>query len=507
MKRYRLLPLTLALALLLTACGPNRLPADQNGSDSAPGSAGSASEPPPTPVNTPFALAAYPAYRFHPVLTENRANLTLAPLLYEPLFHVDGSFQAVPALCQSYAVSEDKLTWTFTLQNNVSFSDGAPLTGPAVADALNTARAPGARYAQRLASVASITGAEQTVTVVLSQPHGDLPLLLDIPIALGAQDRPAGTGPYILTETEGILFLSARPDWWQSKRLPAQKIPLTAAAKSDDLISAFAAGNIGLVDVDLMGTNALGYSGSYESWDYATTDLLYLGFNARKGPCRNAETRKALASGVDRTAITQIDYASHATAASLPCHPKSPLYHETLAAGLGYEPERLADALTEQRLTGRKLVLLVNSENSSKLAAARRIAYQLEAAGLEVQLNHLDFEHYQTALAAGDFDLYLGETVLTADFDLTALLSPTGTLNYGGWLSEEIPGLLDAMRQSSPAERPAATQALYALLLEEVPIVPVCFKNGSVLTQWGRLSGLNPVRNDVFYQLENWTIS
>ena len=38
------------------------------------------------PTAIPFTLAAYPAYSFHPVLAANRANLTLAPLLYEGLF-------------------------------------------------------------------------------------------------------------------------------------------------------------------------------------------------------------------------------------------------------------------------------------------------------------------------------------------------------------------------------------------------------------------------------------
>ena len=36
--------------------------------------------------------------------------------------------------------------------------------------------------------------------------------------------------------------------------------------------------------------------------------------------------------------------------------------------------------------------------------------------------------------------------------------------------------------------------------------VPICFKNGSVLTQWGRLSGLDPVRDNVFHGLENWVL-
>ena len=57
-------------------------------------------------------------------------------------------------------------------------------------------------------------------------------------------------------------------------------------------------------------------------------------------------------------------------------------------------------------------------------------------------------------------------------------------------------------REGDP--RGAAARALFAHLAQQCPIAPLVFKNGSVLTQWGRASGLDPVRNNVFYQFENW---
>ena len=168
----------------------------------------------------------------------------------------------------------------------------------------------------------------------------------------------------------------------------------------------------------------------------------------------------------------------------------------------GYDPEQLV----QPGLSGRSLVLLVNSENSAKVSAAQRIAAQLEAAGLEVTVNRLPFEDYTAALAQGDFDLYLGEVVLTADFDLSALLSSSGALNYGGWQDSQTDALLAALAAGSGEARTQAASALYAYLAQEAPIAPICFKNGSVLTQWGRLSGLSPVRGNIFNRLEGWII-
>ena len=493
-----------ALLLSLTACGGEAPPAVSSAGSSS--DVGQAEDPPQKAL--PFTLAFYPEYSLHPVLGANRANMTLASLLYESLFTVDASFQAQPLLCQSWTVSEDKLAWTFTLRAGVTFSDGTPLTGQTAADALDRARAPGSRYPERLADIAAIAAADEPpnqFTVTLRRANGSLPLLLDIPIALGREDRPAGTGPYMLSE-DGTA-LTARTDWWQrDKALPVQSILLRTVTRSDELIYDFDSGDISLVDVDLMATNAMGYGGNYQTWDYPTSDFLYLGFNTRSGVFRTAAARRAAWLAVDRDAVATTVYSNHAISTLLPVHPAGGLYRPG-PDSLTYDPEGLAAKMEELRLQGSELVFLVNSENVAKTSAAQLIAYQLEAAGFAVELKQLPFEDYTAALAAGEFDLYLGETAFTADFDLAPLFSSTGTLNYGGWWAEGADALLAAMQGAAPEEKPVHAEAFFTLFSEQAPIVPIAFKNGSVLTQWGQLSGLSPVRGNVFYQIENWTVS
>ncbi len=507
MKLNRILSLALAVSLLfsLTACGP--VPDESRSSDPFVPDAAQKTEPAEPSAHLPFALAFFPEFSLHPVLTNNRANLTLSSLLYEPLFQVDPQFEAVPVLCQSHTVSADKLTWTFQLRPGVTFSNGAPLTGKTVAEALELARTSDSRYFQRLRDVSSVTGDERSVTITLVRPNGRLPLLLDIPIALGADARPAGTGPYVLGGTEDEPCLTARKDWWQSdKTQPAETLPLQTAHQDDDLVYAFDTGDLSLVDVDLMGTNTPGYAANSETWDYATTTLLYLGFNTQRGICKRADIRQALCRAVDGKAVVNTIYANHAVATSLPVHPASALYDTAVARRLDYAPQQLIDLLANTHTASRELVLLVNSENPAKLSAAQLIAYQLEAAGVPVKLKKMTFEDYTAALASGSFDLYLGEVTLTADFDLSPLLMQGGPLNYGGWANEQAPALLAALTAASPEEAPRAASALYTLLEQDPPLAALCFKNGSVLTQWGRLEGLAPVRGNVFYQLENWII-
>lgn len=487
--------LSLASVLSLASCGPSQ----PSASSAPPEEVADSSEEARPAVLT---LAAHLDSSFHPALATAKVNLTLAPLLYESLFTLDETFTPQPLLCQSYSVTPDQLTWTFTLRSGVTFSDGTSLTGTAVAEALEVARGAGSRYQARLAAIDSITGNNTQVVITLTAPNGGLPALLDIPIALGTEEHPLGTGAYVLDTAS----LTVRRDWWQGGSQPIQTISLRTAVHADDLIAAFDSGDISLLDTDLTTANALGYSGNYEVWDYNTSQLIYLGFNTLSGPCSLVEARRALAVAIDRETIAAQFYAGHAQAAALPVHPDSPWYDGPLADTLSYNPESLVSALNRADLAGKDLVLLVNSENTARISAAQQIAYQLESVGLDVRIKSLPFSEYTTALAQGEFDLYLAETLLPADFDLTALVGTGGVVNYSFWADPQTDELLAAFRSAQDSARSEQANALLSHLVEQVPLTAVGFKNGSLLTQWGHFSGLSPVQNNIFAQLAHWNI-
>ena len=481
----------------------------------------SQSAPPPQPSQSqtaavPFTLPCYPEESFHPISGANRTNLTLAGLVYEGLYELDEAFQPQGVLAVSSTTSADGLTWTFTLRQGVTFSDGSPLTADDAAAALNLARQ-SPLYAARLAGVASVTAGEGTVVIRLSAPNGALPALLDIPICRGEGAQPLGTGPYAFSgEGEG-LSLTARAGWWRGEALPVQEIPLRAIQETDELIYAFDAGEIALVNTDLTGANALGYSGSYETVDYDTTALLYVGFNTRSGLCRDAALRRALSYGMDRSTVASALLSRHAAAAELPFHPESGLWDQTLAASLAYAPQTMLELLDEAGWSrtgeaffrGRQalsLTLVVNQDNTYKTAVADYLAGSLGQSGIQVTVEKLSWEAYTAALAGGDFDLYLAETRLTADFDLSPLIAAGGALNYGGYSNAGTAGLLSAFRAASGQARTDAALALAQDLAQQMPFTPLCFKRWSVLCQWGQAGGAQPTQSNVFRQFWIWEI-
>lgn len=485
--------------------------------------------PTPTPAPTPTATVAVkdeqkelvlpwePSSSLHPITGSSKVNLALSSLLYEGLFETDRNFQAQNVLCEGYTVSEDGLTWTLTLRET-TFSDGSPLTAAEVMASLNKARQ-SERYKSRLRDIAGVhAGEEGTVVLTLSRANGALPTLLDIPIVKEDKEAlaPLGTGAYVLTRTEeGTTLLTAR----EGAAVPQATVALKSVGSSDDLIDAFDAGEISLVAVDLNSSNTLGFSGRMEITDYPTTGLLYLGFNCRSGYCRDAAVRQAVSLAFDRATLVRRYLDDHASAAALPIHPRSDDYDRTVAATLARDHEQAGALLEEQGWTLNEegalerrralltLKLVVNQENTAKAALAEALADELRALGFTVTVEKLPWEDFTAALSKGNFDLYLGETVLTADFDTEALLHSSGALNYGGFSDAELDECIDTYRAARGEERSAAAEALWSRFAEEAPIVALCFKNGSLLTQWGQVRGVSPTQHDLFYGLEGWTVA
>ena len=509
MDHPRLAGLLLASLLLLSGCGSPEV-----GPPVATLSPAPASEAPQTQV---FTLPRTQE-SLHPILSTDKVNLALSGLLWEGLFELDQSFQPQSVLCQNYWVSEDGLTWSFLPRTGVTFSDGSPLTADDVVASLEPARSPSSRFAGRLSGVQRVDAAGGVVTITLSAPNGALPALLDIPIIReGDGNIPLGTGPYILTQTGEGAALTARSGWWQGKALPAETIPLVTIPAADDLIYAFDTGDISLVAADLTGTGALGFAGDHEVWDYPSTTMVYLGYNCARGPCADAALRRALDRAWDRNTVAVALFSRHAQASALPAHPASPLYDEDLDQRRGYSTQEFEALLDQAGYTrdqegswnrdrsALELTFVVNTDNTFRLAAAEYLAGELTRLGIAVDLKKLPWGDYVQALERGNFDLYLGATALTADFNPAPLL--TGSLNYGGYWNSQTNALLGAYQAAYGEMRVSTATALWAALESEVPFSTLCFTNQSVLTQWGTVSGLTPTQQNPFYGIESWSVA
>lgn len=459
-------------------------------------------------VLKPFALPVDPAGEWDPYGGSRGGNLTLLPLLCESLYTLDNTFEAQPLLATSATVSDDGLTWTVRLRSGVRFSDGEALDAQSVRDAVNAARGEKSLYATRLSGMKRVTAeGEDRVVIELSEPNAGFLALLDFPIARVTEDGVLGTGPYVLNGDK----LTARAGWWRGLELPAEEIGLREVSSADELIAAFNASEVSVVADDPTGADSLGYSGGYQSWEYPTSTMLYLGFQCTRGGGKNAQFRRAISMALDRGELVNA-LTDHAWSAALPVHPASQRYDRELAGQFAHDDETAGELLEElgyklgtdgARYSGKRkvsLTLLVNSDNAYKERLAQSVARQIEGLGIGVELRSLSWEEYKKALVRGDFDLYLGEYRMTGDLDPGPLITPGSGLYYGGFRSEGLTGALAQARMSGDWGE------FYALWAEQSPQAVLCFKNAAVLSQWGRVSGVQPTQGNLFDHFEDWQI-
>lgn len=478
--------IALGLGLFLTGCTSISAPVEEAPSFAVP------TVPVVTAPNLEFTLPIYPLESLHPTIITNKTNMALAPLLYEGLYVLDENFTAIPQLVAEHQVENGGLRWVFTLKEGVTFWDGTALTGQIVASALKEAMIEESYYAPRFRKIQSISGTKNQVVVNLYAPNANLPSLLDVPISYGGGSLPKGTGPYVYDSTEKVLRRNGT--WHGTGDLP-EVILLDEMSTAGDLVSAFDSGDLSMLDGDLTGNQVFGYSGNYQVWQYNTTSLYYLGFDTTNEAV-GAKLRGLISEAIHREDLVKQSLAGYGTATIYPIHPSV-----GITEPLVYEPLDTAIALGEYEELP-TLTLLVNGDNPEKTTMAEQIATQLWDFGLEIIVDAPTWEGYVSALEQGRFDLYLSEIFLTCDFDLSSLLLSSGIYNYGKYVDERSDQLWWAYRSDGVGEEPH----FFSYFYEQMPIAPLCFKNGTGLSQWGHLSHATPTVNHLFYGLEHWVV-
>lgn len=212
----------------------------------------------------------------------------------------------------------------------------------------------------------------------------------------------------------------------------------------------------------------------------------YYAVNTGHGPLADPRVRKALAYAINREALTE-----HILRAG-----QKPAYHFTppdtggysATARFHYDPERARELLAEagfpQGEGFPKFELLYNtSESHRSLALAIQQMWKREL-GIEITLYNQEWKVYLASRKAKDFDIVRAAWI--GDYDdantfLELATSDSGN-NHSGWSQPEYDALVaQAATEQNPAVRFERFQQAEAILLDEMPFIPIYFYVRSLL--------------------------
>ena len=250
--------------------------------------------------------------------------------IYEGLLEYDFSLKPIPGLAQSWTVSPDGKTITFTLQKGVKFHDGQPFTsadvkfsilevlkkvhprGPATFREVTDIETPDAHTAVfKLASPApylmmALSGYEAPMVPKHLFEGTDLK-------ANKTANAPVGTGPFKFVEWQRgqYIRLDRNPDYWKKDRPYLDRLVARFVADSATRTAVLEKGEAQaagfaaipwsdvktLAKLPQMETTTKGYEMS--------SPIVQLDFNTRKAPFDNLKVRQAVSYAVSRPAVIE----------------------------------------------------------------------------------------------------------------------------------------------------------------------------------------------------------
>ena len=449
-----------------------------------------------------IALPCYQEITINPIQCTDDTNRAFSSLLYQGLFTVDRNYSVEPMLCGKYSMSGDMKQYVFYVDQAATFSDGSQVTAADVHACLLAAK-DSAYYGGRFLHIKTVELTEDGgVSVSLDTACENLPILLDIPIIPQEQlesERPIGSGPYTLDTTGSNWVLRRRTNWWCSGEIApnADTIVLAKAQSATQIRDDFQFADLNLVVTNPCSDKYTDYRSDYELWDFESGAFTYIAFSGSSPVFDTPEFRAALTYVVDRDTLAEDYYRGFGKSATLPASPMSPYYNKALADRYTYDPEKFRTVVQELGKEGQEVRFLVNSEDSLRLRAARVIADEMTRAGLVVTMIERSGDEYVSAIRNRVFDIYMGQTKLSANMDLTAFFHARGALSLGGVDDTQAYALcLQAL------ENHGNYYTLHQNIMDRGLLCPVLFCAKGVYAARGAVTDLSPSRDNLsFYSI------
>ncbi|MGY2083259.1 ABC transporter substrate-binding protein [Blastococcus sp. SYSU DS0539] len=447
MRTTRLLSLGAVGALTLTACsgGGERVDTGGGGGGGRDNTLVAAVGAQPDQLD-PHATSAYPSFQvlenvYDTLVVPNPDDLTMEP-----------------SLAESWETSEDGLTWTFTLREGVTFHDGSEFDAADVVYSYNRIIDEELQNAYRFENVESVEAVDpQTVEITVSQPTPNLPALIGgfkgmAILPEGAAEEydlkteAVGTGPFTLESFDASSTqLAAYEDYWggtpELGGVEFRYITEPAAA-----LTALQNGEVQWTDnVPPQQIEALQGNQDVELQSIPSVDYWYLSMNFDRETFANPQVRQAIATAIDRDAVTEAARFG-AAQANQTAIPEGNFFASDYAP---FEPNvEEARALLQEAgvQTPITMGLMVTDEFPETVTAAQVIASQLEPIGIDVDVQTVDFATWLDRQAQGDFDAFMLGWLGNLDpFDYYHSQHITdGVNNYQGYSNPEVDRLLQA---------------------------------------------------------------
>ena len=352
--------------------------------------------------------------------------------IFEGLTRIGSSGEVLPALAESWTISDDGKVYTFKLRTGAKFHDGSDFNAEDVKFSLDRARAEGSTNAQKplFAQIDTVEAVDAgTVKITLKQPQGAFlynmgwgdAVIVAPESADGNKEKPVGTGPFKFDNWAkgSSITIVKNPDYWgeavalekaEFRIIPDAAAGVPALLSGD--VQAFANAPVGdalaQIESDPRFKVVIG----------ATEGETILSMNNAKAPLDNLKVRQAISHALNREEIIAGNGTGLGTPIGSHFSPANAAYVD-LTGKYPYDPEKAKALLAEAGFaSGTKLTLKLPPPPYAR-DGGQVVASQLRAVGIETEIIPVEWADWlKQVFTDKDFDLTIISHVEPNDIEI-----------------------------------------------------------------------------------------
>ncbi len=362
--------------------------------------------------------------------------------VYEGLLKPDSQGNNIPAVAESYTVSEDLMTYTFKLRDGIKFHNGKNVTADDVKYSIDKF-AGISDGSEPLVSAFSVIEEvniidDKTVDVVLNTPDTDLPTYLAmVSAAIIPKDNEnpdtvaIGTGPYkyVSRSPQENIICEAFDDYWGEKA-NIKNVTFKVEANADSIVMDLLGGSIDFyARLTIDQVKQLNDEFSVYEGTMNLVQALYLNNNVK--PFDDVRVRQALSYATDVDEILDITAEGKGTKIGSSMFPAfGKYYDESLSELYPTDIEKAKELLKEAGYeNGFNMTITVPSNYQPHIDVAQVLAEQYKKIGVNAEIQLVEWNSWLSDVYTGrNFEStvigvdasYLAASALLSRFESTA---------------------------------------------------------------------------------------
>lgn len=423
--------------------------------------------------------------------------------LYDNLVIFDNDGELQPNAAESWEYSEDNLTLTMTLRDDLTFADGDPITAEAVAATAEYIKNSAGPIRAAFGALESVEAPdERTVVYTLSEPDPSfLPNLaaaagvIADPETLGQESNalePLESGPYTMADSTvagSSYVLERRDDYWNAEAYPFKTVTLRVIQDRTAVFNALQAGELTAGNVQPDQARGLEGAGN-------TTVIVPATANAgivildREGTIQPAladvKVRQAINMAFRRDDMVKQLLQGAGTSTVQLFNPQSEAYDAELEGTYEYDPEAAKELLADAGYADGFEVSMPSTVVSQSFEPT--ITQALTDIGITVKWEPVPPQNTAASITGKQFPMAFFVDGLNVPSKMARNnLQPTSFLNPFGWSDPELETLLDeAERAPDVAAQDEAYREVSGYFVDNALNSPLFY----IGTTWSTAEGI-----------------